>query len=1332
MLIAHAPASSPIPTDFSIAGKNIASQPSQNSKASPVRWLLSGACFLFLLLICPLPSFAQSPSVTGFSPVSAAGVGFPLYIGGSGFGATQGSSTITFNGVAATVQYWSDSQIQTIVPTGATTGPVVVTVGGVASNGLTFTVTTTPLLTGFSPTASGGVGTTVLVGGSNLGATQGSSTVTFNGVSAGTSSYWSNDVVYATVPAGATTGPVVITVGGIASNGLTYTVVSTPQISGLSPVSAAGVGFPLYIGGSNFGATQGSSTITFNGVAATVQNWSNTQIQATVPTGATTGPIVVTVAGVASNGFTFTVTTAPLLTGFGPGASASVGSQVIIGGSNFGATQGSSTITFNGVSAGVSPYWSVDGVYANVPTGATTGPVVVTVGGVASNGLTFTVVAPPIITATASPAPNSSGWNNSPVTVTFTCTPSSGGAAITSCPSPQTVSNEGANQVISGTVRDAAFGNASTSVTVNLDLTSPQLAISSPLRRTTESSSSLTVTGTVGDALSGLNTVTCDGVQATFGGGNFSCSLSLSSARTYVAVTATDLAGNTTTSNVNVGLAVPGTSTPTGNLDIGRSFASSTLLTNGQVLIAGGYLANSNVAATAVLYNPRTGIFTPTGEMTTPRASQMATLLNNGMVLITGGYDVNGNPLVSAELYDPVASVFTATGNMSTTRGNHTATLLPDGTVLIAGGFDSNFNALASAELYNLATGTFTAVGSLSTARAVHSGTLLNNGQVVVIGGNDSNGNPIATAEFYNPTSRTFTATSTGLSIPRAFHSANLLNNGKVLIAGGIAAGSTSTATAEIFDPTVGTFSATGSMSVPRVFQNAVLLNNSTVLIAGGADFAGTIYSSIESYDPVAQTFSASGNLTQGRSGQSASLLLDGTVLVAGGADNSFPFASAEVYDPATLNPPNLVSVAVTPASPSISVGTAQQFTATGTFSDGSTQVLSSATWISSDHTIATMTSDATNRGQAFAVAAGTAIVKACAGSAYTHSFATANVNGTFGDGTTLTGTLTIDTTAGTITDASLATTGAEASTFTFANYLAPYSGPDGPTGYAANFNNGSIWLELVLFTSTGPDGMNGTLVNYTGGPFCNTQSGCGDTTAVYDSDTNELSAITSGAITSTPAASYCGSVTLTVNAAGLNITDLTPASGPVGTPVIIAGTGFGATQGSSTVAFNGTTATVGLWSNTAIVTSVPVGAVTGSVVVSESGVNSNGFVFNVSTGPVITSLSPSSGNAGTSVTITGSNFGMTQGASTVTFNGTAATPSSWSNTSIVASVPANATTGNVVVTVSGAASNGVQFAVPSISEVSPNSGAIGELITILGSGFGATQGSGTVSINSV
>ncbi|MGA8145590.1 MAG: IPT/TIG domain-containing protein [Candidatus Acidiferrales bacterium] len=174
------------------------------------------------------------------------------------------------------------------------------------------------------------------------------------------------------------------------------------------------------------------------------------------------------------------------------------------------------------------------------------------------------------------------------------------------------------------------------------------------------------------------------------------------------------------------------------------------------------------------------------------------------------------------------------------------------------------------------------------------------------------------------------------------------------------------------------------------------------------------------------------------------------------------------------------------------------------------------------------------------------------------------------------------------------------------------------------------------------------------------------------------------------------GSTNLSVVSAPVpNITNLNPTSGVVGTPVAIAGTNFGSTQGTSTVKFNGVTATPTSWSATSITAPVPIGATTGNVVVTVGGVASNGVAFTVNLPPPsITKLNPTSGVVGTSVVITGTNFGSTQGTSTVKFNGVTAAPTSWSATSIMAPVPVGATTGNVVVTVGGVASNGVAFTV--------------------------------------
>ncbi len=77
-----------------------------------------------------------------------------------------------------------------------------------------------------------------------------------------------------------------------------------------------------------------------------------------------------------------------------------------------------------------------------------------------------------------------------------------------------------------------------------------------------------------------------------------------------------------------------------------------------------------------------------------------------------------------------------------------------------------------------------------------------------------------------------------------------------------------------------------------------------------------------------------------------------------------------------------LVSIAVTPANPSIASGTKEQFTATGTFSDNTTQDLTqSVTWSSSAASVATISSAAGSNGLATSVAAGSTTIKASSGS---------------------------------------------------------------------------------------------------------------------------------------------------------------------------------------------------------------------------------------------------------------------------------------------------------------------------------------------------------------
>ena len=140
-------------------------------------------------------------------------------------------------------------------------------------------------------------------------------------------------------------------------------------------------------------------------------------------------------------------------------------------------------------------------------------------------------------------------------------------------------------------------------------------------------------------------------------------------------------------------------------------------------------------------------------------------------------------------------------------------------------------------------------------------------------------------------------------------------------------------------------------------------------------------------------------------------------------------------------------------------------------------------------------------------------------------------------------------------------------------------------------------------------------------------------------------------------------------------------------TAVTISGSNFGATQGHQHGHLQRHRRDADVVVREQHRRSRPAGATTGNVVVTVGGLASNALPYTVIVPPVMTSLSPSSGPVATVVTISGTNFGATKGTSTITFNGTAAVPTSWSATSIVVPVPAGAISGNVVVTVGGLAS---------------------------------------------
>jgi hypothetical protein len=155
-------------------------------------------------------------------------------------------------------------------------------------------------------------------------------------------------------------------------------------------------------------------------------------------------------------------------------------------------------------------------------------------------------------------------------------------------------------------------------------------------------------------------------------------------------------------------------------------------------------------------------------------------------------------------------------------------------------------------------------------------------------------------------------------------------------------------------------------------------------------------------------------------------------------------------------------------------------------------------------------------------------------------------------------------------------------------------------------------------------------------------------------------------------------------------IKSFTPASGIVGTPVVI--TGISLTQATK-LTIGGKPATFTVKSDTQVTATVPAGAKTGAkiTITTPGGIANSPLAFAVV--PSITSFKPTSGPVGTAVTITGNSFTK---ATSVTFGGVAATSLQViSDTQADALVPAGAVTGPIAVTtVGGTGTSNTSFTV--------------------------------------
>jgi hypothetical protein len=1249
-------------------------------------------------------------------------------------GTNLSSANVRFSGFTnATITSNTATQLVVTVPAAARSGAItVITAAGSTSSPGAFTVLATgaPTLSSFTP-ATGGQGTSVTLTGTNF---RGLGEVTFNGVPVSSFSASSDTSLTVTVPVGASTGPIrLYNPLGSAVSAASFTVKPAPKVTSFTPMAGA-PGTKVTLSGENFTSV---STVAFNSRPASFTVVSPTQITATVPPGASTGPLSV----YTSNGNTTTQTrfsvlssAPPVISGFTP-ASINSFTQVTVTGTHFTGTQ---EVTLNGqpvISLSTSSDTSLS-FYVS-PGNHTTGPIRVTntAGStLSSTDLTVVPPAPPPPAPVVSGFSPASGTNGAVVALTGSGFTGATAVRFNGVPAQSftVVDDTHLSAVVPAgaatgklTVVKSGVSGASTSEFVVEGAAPPVITSFSPTSGT----------GTVqlqGAYFTGVTSVKFNGVNAGYfsveGDGRISAYTPFGSFTTG-RITVTNSAGTGTSAQDFVVLPVPTVSsmTPT-------SGPPGTVVT----LTGTGFsrLTSVSMSKTAVFKV----LSDTTLEVIVPRGTPSSTVIT-----LTTGSGQGSSPkfTVTAEVA-PVITSFTPETGFTNTY----VTLYGSG---FSGATEVSFNGVSASSFAVQSDGQLT----VSAPYLIETGPIL----VRNAAGSATTSTPFVVPALpevsgFSPASGTagtsVTLHGTGFSQVQSVHFAKSLAasffvlsdteltaivpsgavNGPISVsispyANRVPSPESFTVTSTC-TPTITSFTPSQSGINRAVNITGTCFTGTTAIRFGGVDVeVFNIYSDTSmgvQVPPGAVTgpISVVNTLGTGSSAESFTVIPPPSI-------SSFTPNTGEAGTVVTLTGTGLATTSSVSLNGSLNASfsvvsdtevavTIPPGATTGRFSLSTTggSATSSRSFIVKSLVAPAVTSFSPGGG------GGNTLVQVT-GSGFTGATAV-RFNGyavyqfyvvsdtrldTYVPTGARTGPITVENTAG---------TGTSSESFTVPRppTVAVFSPVQGQAGTAVTIEgSGFTGATKVLFSSF-------------------------DASFTVVSDTRIIATVpsgsTSGQLTIYAPSGYAGSSDSfsVLSTAAPTITGISPASGTSNTLVTIKGTGF---TGATRVSFNGVeTTSVYPSSDTEIRIHPPLAVTTGPVAVTNSvGTATSPTHFTVLPSstqprPVITDFSPASGPPGTVVTINGTGFTKTQ---YVIFEGTGHTSPKVtvvSDTQLTATVPSGATTGTLAVQNSAGrgASSGGSFTVlsaelPVLDLFSPLSGRPGSEVRLMGSGFTGT-----------
>ncbi len=324
----------------------------------------------------------------------------------------------------------------------------------------------------------------------------------------------------------------------------------------------------------------------------------------------------------------------------------------------------------------------------------------------------------------------------------------------------------------------------------------------------------------------------------------------------------------------------------TASMSIAKTWAATTLLATGELLVTGGNINGSDIyTAVSELYDPSAWV--PVAAMSTPRPGLAGVVLFDGRALVGGSG--------TAEVYSPATNAWTPTGPMTEVRRYHAMRLLPNGKVIAIGGFTPTFSPLTSTEIYDPATNAWSAGPPLPVNGGFTRAVNLAPGSILAF---MSDASTVSSSAVYNAASNTWGSPHTGLPA-QITGTLDPIGGGRAIVTGGYATfpDQTPIATTRIYDITTDTWTDGSGMGHARSGHTSVARANGRVVVIGGSPDASTA----EEYNPATNTWSPLASMADERLAASATLLDSGAILVAGGQD---PVSITAILDSAELLAP--------------------------------------------------------------------------------------------------------------------------------------------------------------------------------------------------------------------------------------------------------------------------------------------------------------------------------------------------------------------------------------------------------------------------------------------